>query len=382
MSNVIRCETLIDGVSDSPMRDAWVVVEAGTITEVASSQPDGVDVLFDLKGLTVLPGYIDCHDHLSLDVGDEVAQAQESTAWIALRGAAYAKEILEAGITTLRSASEHDRLDLIWKRVFDDGFLPGPRIVGAGNCICRTGGHGWYDGVEADGPWAIRKAVREEVKHNVDFIKVMITGGFATPNSDPRMAEYTREEIAAIVDEAHRLGRKIAVHAYGGPAIDDAIEAGIDSIEHGVYLTPEQLQKMAEKDIFLVISYSILCAIDAPDVPDFFQVKARTARKNLDSVIATAIQYGVPLAVGGDCNHAQPALELQGLIKNGYTEMQAIKALTSEAARLLGREELGKIRRGAKADLVAVAGDPLSNIEDISNVRLVLKGGEVMYNRL
>jgi len=383
MPKSIRCKTLIDGQNDSPIRDVWITIDEESILSVGTQKPEDTEIAFDLGDFTVLPGYIDCHDHLSLDPGDEIAQAQEPIPWLALRGAARGRQIIEAGITTLRSAGEHARLDVDWKRVFDSGMLPGPRLIRSGVWICRTGGHGWWDSIEADGPWEIRKAVREEVKHNADWIKIMITGGMSTPNSDPNMSDYMEEEVIAAVDEAHRLGRKIATHAHGGIGCDYAIDAGIDSIEHGAYLTRDQLRKMAEKGTFLVVTYGIADhAAYAPGHPEWSQTKTRKAMDSLNAMIAAAIEEGVSIAVGADGLHGQPAIEAAALVKNGYSEFQAIKALTAEGARLLGRDDLGKVIPGAAADLVAVDGDPLADISALANVKLVIKAGKVIHNTL
>jgi imidazolonepropionase-like amidohydrolase len=188
---------------------------------------------------------------LGLDLGDEHAQALEHDFRNVLRGVRNARRVLSAGITTLRSVGEKKHLEAHLRDAISEGWIPGPRMVICGQFIMRTGGHCWYLGVEADGPDGLRQAVREQIKNGADFIKLMVTGGSSTPGSIPTQSDYTDEEIQAAIEEAHRLGRPVAAHIGGGSGAKAAIEAGIDSIEHGVYLTDEDLSKMADKGIVL-----------------------------------------------------------------------------------------------------------------------------------
>ncbi|HBG74808.1 MAG: hypothetical protein A2X25_07035 [Chloroflexi bacterium GWB2_49_20] len=381
MSQNILCGTLIDGENEEPFKGVWLTISDGLIKSISDSKPVGSEEFLDLSRFTILPGFIDCHDHVCLDPGDEFAQAQEPLGWLAVRGAARVRTIIEAGVTTLRNAGEHERLDLSLKRAIEAGMIPGPRLLTAGIWICRTGGHGWYDEIEADGPWEIRKAIREEVKHGADWIKIMVTGGISTPNSDANMSDFTREEIFVAVDEAHRLGKKISAHAHGGPGVDSLIEAGVDSIEHGFYLTQSQLHEMAKKGIYLCSTYGIIAAIiDEPSSPDFSREGCIKVAKIIHQMLIKAIQENVPIVVGTDGNHGKMAVELEALIKSGYSHSQAIKALTSQAARFLGLEsQTGSIKKGFKADLVIIDGDPLSDIYAIENIKLVMKDGNIIF---
>ena len=215
----------------------------------------------------------------------------------------------------------------------------------SGIWICRTGGHGWIDEIEADGPWEIRKAIRNEVKRGIDWIKIMVTGGISTPNSDAMMSDFTEEEIITAVNEAHRLGKKIAAHAHGGSGVDILIHVGVDSIEHGFYLTQSQLHEMAQKRIYLCSTYGIIDAIiNEPTSPDYSRQGCIQVAKTIYQMLSNAIRENVPIVVGTDGNHGKMAVELDALIKSGYTHTQAIKALTSEAARFLGLDkQIGSI---------------------------------------
>ena len=381
MSQTLLCGTLIDGERDEPYHGVWLTIANGLIVSISDREPIERNEFLDLNRYTVLPGFIDCHDHVCLDPGDEIAQAQEPQGWLAVRGAARARTIVEAGVTTLRNAGEHERLDLSLKRAIETGMIPGPRLLTAGIWICRTGGHGWVDEIEADGPWEIRKAIRNEVKYGADWIKIMVTGGISTPNSDARMSDFTEEEIFAAVDEAHRLGKKIAAHAHGGAGVNSLIEAGVDSIEHGFYLTESQLHEMAKRGIYLCSTYGIIDAIiNEPTSPDYSREGCIRVEKTIFQMLTKAIQENVLIVVGTDGNHGKMAVELDALIKSGYSHSQAIKALTSEAAEFLGmNEQIGSIKKGLKADLVAIDGDPLGDIYAIENIKLVMKNGNIIF---
>ncbi len=381
MTQTILCGTLFDGENEEPLKGAWLSIEKGVIASVLDRKPARSADFLDLSRYTVLPGFIDCHDHVCLDPGDEIAQAKESSPWLALRGAARLKTIVEAGVTTLRNAGEHERLDLVLKRAVETGLIPGPRLLTAGMWICRTGGHGWFDEKEADGPWEIRKAIRDEVKHGADWIKIMVTGGISTEHSDATMSDFSREEIFVAVEEAHRLGKKIAAHAHGGGGVDGLIEAGVDSLEHGFYLTRPQLHEMAKKGIPLCSTYGIIAAIiQEPTSPEFSRQNCLKVARVIHKMLSNAIQENVSIVVGTDGNHGKMAVELEALIRAGYSHVQALKALTSVAARFLGlQDQLGMLKKGLKADLVVVDGDPFKNINAIENIKMVFKDGQAVF---
>jgi imidazolonepropionase-like amidohydrolase len=383
MSHTILCGMLFDGEHDEPFKKVWITINNSLIESISNTQPAEKADILDLSQYTVLPGFIDCHDHVCLDPGDEIVQAQEPSAWLSIKGAARVKTIVEAGVTTLRNAGEHERIDLSLKRAIDTGMIPGPRLLTAGIWICRTGGHGWFDEIEADGPWEIRKAIREEVKHGVDWIKIMVTGGISTPNSDPLISDFTEEEIFAAVDEAHRLGKKIAAHAHGGPGVDYLIEAGVDSIEHGFYITEFQLREMAKKGIYLCSTYGIIDAIiNEPTSPDFSRNGCIKVQAIIFQMLNKAIRENVPIVVGTDGNHGKMAVELDALIKSGYSHSQALKALTSKAAKLLRMsDQVGAIKVGLKADFVVIDGNPLKDIYEIENIKMVIKDGKIIFKK-
>ncbi len=381
MRQTLLCGNLFDGEQDALQNDSWLTIENGRIEMVSSVKPGDASDFLDLSRYTVLPGFIDCHDHICLDPGDEIEQASEPLAWLAIRGAARARKIAESGVTTLRNAGEHERIDLSVKRAIDAGMIPGPRLLTAGIWICRTGGHGWFDEIQADGPWEIRKAIREEAKHGVDWIKIMVTGGITTPNTDPLISDFTNDEIVAAVDETHRLGKRIAAHAHGGPGVDYLIEAGVDSIEHGFYMDASQLKEMAKKRIYLCSTCGIIDAIiNEPTSPEFSRQGSIKVREVISRMLTNAIRENVPIVVGTDGNHGKMAIELDALIKAGYTNSKALKALTSVAAAFLGMsDQVGSIKKGLSADLVVIDGDPMTDIFAIEKIKAVIYKGNFIY---
>jgi imidazolonepropionase-like amidohydrolase len=342
--------------------------------------PAGADVV-DWRDYAVIPGLVDCHDHLGLETGDEHAQALEHDFTNVLRGVYNARRLLASGITTLRSVGEKNYMDVYWRDAINTGWMQGPRLVICGKFIMRTGGHAWYLGREADGPEQIRTAVREQIKQGADAIKIMITGGSSTPGSVPTIADYTDEEIAAAVEEAHRFGRKIAAHVHGGDGARVAINAGIDSIEHGVYLTEEDLALMAKRGTFLCQTYGVYtAAATSEETPAFMRENCSRAAKLYLSTLASARKHGVKVVFGGDTHHAKPVTEFKALIEAGFTPLEALRAGTINAAELLGlKGRIGAVVSGGFADLVALKKNPLDYPEALGEVVAVMKEG-IVYN--
>jgi len=272
---LIKCGTLIDGSGARPVTGGAILVEGTTIAAVGSADqikapPDAPVV--DLSAYTVIPGMIDCHDHLQFDTGDEEAMSREPLGWLMMRAAKNARKLLRAGITTMRDVGAKGFGDVEIKRAIEAGLVPGPRLLVSGHFVVRTGGHAWYLGEQADGPDGVRAAVRRQVRGGADLVKFMITGGIATRGMDPVGATYGREEIWAAVDEAHREGKKAAAHGYGGPAVLHAVEAGLDSLEHAAMCSTAELEAMANKGTYLVCTYGVMEHVVAtPGIPEFFR---------------------------------------------------------------------------------------------------------------
>jgi len=381
MNGLILTRQLIDGTGRGPVADAALLVKAGRIAavgptvELASAQEP---ILFDLRHLTVLPGLIDSHDHLTFDLGDIEVQCRQPDAWLIIVALRNARRLLRAGITTLRDLGEKNNLGALVRRAIEAGEAVGPRLVLAGQPITKTGGHFWFMGREADGADEVRKAVREQIKAGADLIKIMVTGGISTRGGGPSAAGLSDAEIHMAVGEAHAAGLKIAAHAYGGSAATCAIEAGVDSIEHGAYLTDRDLERMAAQGTYLVPTTGVIQAIaEAPSgsLPDWMVVRGQEAVSRHMRVLKTARALGVPVAAGTDDRHGQLVDELHTMRAAGYTSLEAIGAATRAGAELAGAHTVGTLEPGKWADLIGVSGDPLADLAALEQVAFVAKGG-------
>ena len=375
---------------------ATVLVQDEKIWKIAQSGmniPKGAQKI-PLDGQTLLPGFIDCHIHICLDGSpDPVAvNLSESPTITTLKAAGSARRMLMAGITTVRDMGGTGGIDFGLKQAIATGLIPGPRMLISGRLICMTGGHGWQVGLEANGPDEVRKAAREQIKAGVDVVKLMATGGVMTPAVEPGSEQFTEEELRAGVEEAHKAGKKTATHAMGTRGIQNALRAGIDSIEHGVYLNEETVAMMIERNIPFIPTISALYNIESKGVeagiPAFAVQKTLKVKPFHLESIRMAREAGVAIAAGTDAGtpfnlHGDNLREIKLLADyGGFSPMGAIEAGTRTAARVLGLEkELGTVEAGKIADLVMVKGNPLDNIDVLLNpesINLVMQGGKIV----
>jgi imidazolonepropionase-like amidohydrolase len=392
VATAYKAALVIDGVSEQPVEDGVVVIEDESIASVgsASNLLPGADVV-DLGDVTLLPGLIDVHVHLVWNASAEPHElvAREGRALTALRCAHSAALHLRAGVTTVRDTGATDALSVDVARAVELGVLPGPRVVAAGRVVAMTGGHAWFLGREADGPDAVRHAVRDELKGGASCIKFMTSGGVYGHAEEPGAPQLTVEEMRAGVEEAHKAGRKVAAHAYSVEAISNALEAGVDSIEHGSFLDAKTAERMREEGVYLVPTISVYAAMYAkgPELgaPEYIQRKTPEVLDASREAFRLGLEVGVPIAAGTDCGapghpHGSLPEELKLMVEAGATPMQALRFGTAAAAELLGiDEELGTLEPGKKADLVAVTGNPLQDIDALREVRLVLRGGAKVW---
>jgi imidazolonepropionase-like amidohydrolase len=381
------------------LEHATVVVDGEKIVKVAKGDvplPRGARKV-PLDGRTLLPGFIDCHVHLCMDGSPDPLRGSlsDSATIVALKAADSARRTLMAGVTSVRDMGGIHGIDLDLKRAINSGMIPGPRMLVSGRLICMTGGHGWQLGLEADGVEGVRKAARGQIKAGADIIKLMATGGVMTPGVEPGSEQFTEAELRAGVEEAHKAGKKTATHAMGTNGILNALRAGIDSIEHGVYLNEECIDLMLEQDVAFVPTVSALHNILSNGVkagiPAFAVEKTLKVQPfHLESV-RLAREAGVLVAMGTDAGtpfnmHGGNLGEVRLLAESGFSPMQAIEAGTRIAARVLGVEkELGTIEEGKLADLVMVEGNPLDGVNllaEESGVRLVMVGGKLAKSDL
>ena len=344
-----------------------------------------------MDGQVLLPGFIDSHIHICLDSSPDpmTSALTESPTMTTLKAAKAARQTLLAGITSVRDMGGKDGIDLELKQAINLGLIPGPRMQASGKLICMSGGHGWQVGLEANGVDAVRKAAREQIKAGVDIVKLMATGGVLTPDVEPGSEQLTEAELKAGVEEAHKAGRKTATHAMGTKGIINALRAGIDSIEHGVYLDEEAVSLMVEKNVPLIPTLSALFnilnkGIEA-GIPAFAVEKTLKVKPFHLESIRMAREAGVSIAMGTDAGtpfniHGDNLRELKLLVDCGFSPMDAIEAGTRIAAQVLGMEnQLGTIEEGKLADLVLIEGNPLEDIEILLKrelIRLVIKGGK------
>lgn len=388
-----RADRLIDGVSDGMVEDAAVLVEDGRIASIGPAGELSGDVeTVDLGDATLLPGLIDAHVHLVWSASAEPHSLVESEprTVTALRCAANMRKHLEAGVTTVRDVGSTDGMAIDIAQAVQLGVLPGPRVVAAGRAIAMTGGHGWFLGQEADGPDAVRSAVRQEIKNGATCIKFMASGGVYGHAEEPGSSQLTIEEMRAGVEEAHKAGKKVAAHAYSAEAINNALEAGVDSIEHGSFIDWETAEKMRDQGSYLVPTMSVYAAMDEQGqelgAPEYIQRKTKEVVAATQEALQTAMEAGVKIVAGTDCGapghpHGTLPMELRLMVEAGATPLQAIQSGTSAAAELLGLEaETGSLEAGKSADIIAVGGNPLEDIADLGKVELVVLKGEVVHS--
>jgi len=375
------------------LENATVIVEGERIAKVTAGNgmvPRETHKI-SMGGRMLCPGFIDCHVHFCSDASaNPVAnRLSESAAMTALKAAQFARQTIMAGITTVRDMGGKELIDLTVRDAIRSGLILGPRMQASGRYICMTGGMGWQTGREADGPDEVRKAAREQIKAGADLVKFMATGGVMTPGVEPGNEQFTVEELSAGIQEAHKVGRKAAAHAQGTQGVLNALAAGIDSIEHGVFLNEEAISLMVKKEVPLIPTLSAVFHIDrkgiSAGIPAFAVEKvARIKPSHLKSV-KMARDAGVCIAMGTDAGtpfntHGGNLEELNQLVNIGYSPMQALQAATGIAAKVLGFEkQLGTIEEGKLADLVVIQGNPLDDISLLlkaESICLVMKAGK------
>ncbi len=373
---------------------ASVMVEGERIAGVwegRSSFPKGAHRV-DISGCTLLPGLIDAHVHFCLDGSPDPMGVLERTpdALLALRMAKHARKTLLSGVTSVRDMGGKNGVDLVVRDAIRAGIIPGPRMMASGKPIVMTGGHGWQMAREADGPHEVRKAAREQIKAGADLVKLMATGGVMTPGVEPGSAQLTEEELRAAVEEAHKAGRRTATHAQGAEGIMNALRAGIDSIEHGIFLTEEAVALMLERKVPLIPTISALNCIEQNGVeagiPAYAVEKTKRVKSDFLQSLKMAREAGVRVAMGTDAGtpfnlHGENSRELELMVElGGFSPGQAIEAATQVGAQVLGLEkDLGTIEEGKLADLVVVRGNPLEELGLLRNrqkILWILKGGK------
>jgi imidazolonepropionase-like amidohydrolase len=397
---------LLDGTGAPPPAEPYaLLIDGPKIVAVAPARelrcPEGARAL-DATGMTVLPGLIDCHDHLANLEGGMQARAAITPTLAIFKTAQVFHDTLLGGCTSVRDASG---VDLGMKQAVEQGLIPGVVI------LSQLGGHNDHtepcgvdstfpklqtipDGI-CDGPDACRRKVREVVRAGADWIKIATTGGVGTPIGGPLLRQFSPEELAAIVDAAHAAGKPVMSHAYGGEGVKICLDAGVDSIEHGAALDDALIEQMARRGTWLVPTFTVLRKVVAIDeaspgaLPAYMAPKARWLIERQRESFPKALAAGVKIAMGTDAGgfgHGRNAAELAHMVEAGMTPMQAIVAATRMGAQCMGLgDEVGVLREGMLADLLVLDGDPLADVrllEDRARLRLILKDGTVIKDSL
>ncbi len=402
----VRAGRLFDGKSDHLVTNQVVLIDGNRISQVGSRDrvqiPVGAQVI-DLSSATVLPGLIDTHTHMLLHMGDEKHPyrdqfMKESWQFRTIYGVINAKKDLDAGFTTARDLGSDGAMysDVDLRNAINDGLVPGPRMQVATRSVVSTTGAFIIEGYSpqltvptaaqtVDSPDAARQAVREQIKYGADVIKIFGTRRFFfTPDGKLVVVPtLTLEECKAVVNEAHRQFLKVACHAYGGEGMHNCIDAGVDSIEHGMELDDGAIQKMLQKGIFYVPTLDVY---NTPTQESNIEDPTSQRGRLQEASFRRALARGVRIAFGTDVGplpHGENAAEFKYLVKFGMKPVDAIRAATSVAAELMGwQDRVGSVEKGMFADLVAVQGDPLIDITELGRVKFVMKDGQVFRNDL
>src|SRR3984957_14036014 len=407
MTIALKAARIFDGKSARIESGGVILIEG---EEIAACGPDlqipASAERIDLGDATLCPGFIDAHTHLTVGVKSYqeffIDRFRQHVAEKAYQAAVHARVTLEGGFTTVRDVGclyPDSFIDVSLRNAIAKGLLPGPRMLVAINLIGATGGHSdrnaglhfratgresdYTDGI-ADSPADLRKAVRFNVKYGADVIKFCASGGVMSLADEVDTPQLTLDEMTAVVDEAHRLRKRVAVHCHGDSAARDAIEAGVDSIEHGTFLRDETLEAMKASGVCLVptllVQHQLGRGLDR--LPPELAVKARQAVEAAPGMVRRALEIGVKIGLGTDsgvCRHGINAREMTLLVKAGMSPLAALKSATSVNAELLGLDhEIGSLEAGKQADVIAVTGDPGEDISVTEKVLLVMKGGKVV----
>jgi imidazolonepropionase-like amidohydrolase len=406
----VKAARIFDGQSNALLQNGVVVVEGDKIVDAGSNLPIPSSArVIDLGDATLCPGFMDAHTHLTDDFSGNynerrLREIDLNVSEQAIRATLFARATVEAGFTTVRDlgsrfVASHEFVDVALRNSINKGLIVGPRMLVATKGIGATGGHfdptngfrdflfgrepDYTDGI-ANGPDEIRKTVRFEVKNGADVIKAAVSGGVLSLTDEVDTPQFTPAEIAALVDESHRLRKKVAVHCHGDQVAREAIEAGVDSIEHGSFIKPETLAMMKKKGTFLtptlMASEWIMGKID--NYPPALQAKAKAATAARSDMFRNAVKMGLRISFGTDAAvypHGQNAKEFKLMVDLGMQPIDALKSATANDAELLGiSQKVGTLEKGKLADVIAVPGDPTVDITATERVSFVMKEGKII----
>ena len=406
----LKAARLFDGKSNALVQNGVVIVQGDKIVDAGSNLPipSGAQVI-DLGDATLSPGFMDAHTHLTADFSGNynerrLRELDLNVSEQAINATAFARATVKAGFTTVRDlgsrfVASREFVDVALRNSINKGVIVGPRMLVATKGIGATGGHfdptsgfrdflfgrepDYTDGI-ANGPDEIRKAVRFEVKNGADVIKAAVSGGVLSLADEVDTPQLTRGEMAALVDESHRLRKKVAVHCHGDQAAREAIDAGVDSIEHGSFMKPETVTMMKKKGTFLtptlMASEWIMGKLD--NYPPALQAKAKAATAARSEMFRNAVKMGIKISFGTDAAvypHGQNAKEFKLMVDLGMAPIDALKSATANDADLLGiTQKVGTLEKGKLADVIAMPGDPTTDITVTERVSFVMREGKII----
>jgi len=408
----LKAARLFDGKSNALVQNGVVIVQGDKIVDAGSNLPipSGAQVI-DLGDATLSPGFMDAHTHLTADFSGNynerrLRELDLNVSEQAINATAFARATVKAGFTTVRDlgsrfVASREFVDVALRNSINKGVIVGPRMLVATKGIGATGGHfdptsgfrdflfgrepDYTDGI-ANGPDEIRKAVRFEVKNGADVIKAAVSGGVLSLADEVDTPQLTRGEMAALVDESHRLRKKVAVHCHGDQAAREAIDAGVDSIEHGSFMKPETVTMMKKKGTFLtptlMASEWIMGKLD--NYPPALQAKAKAATAARSEMFRNAVKMGIKISFGTDAAvypHGQNAKEFKLMVDLGMAPIDALKSATANDADLLGiTQKVGTLEKGKLADVIAMPGDPTTDITVTERVSFVMREGKIIQH--
>lgn len=383
---VIHAKIMIDGISDTPKKDQLITIEDDKITSIEDYHKTEDEVI---EVNTITPGFFNCHVHILYPVGFD-SKKEFSLIEKIFYAQKHCKEYLQSGVTFIRVVGTEENYDLQIKEAIENHVIEGPHMYCAGKMICMTGGHGWQEGIEADGKDACLKVVRTQLKAGVDLIKMMATGGVMTKGVEPGNAQFNIDEMKIMVEEAHKAGRKTATHAQGLQGIKNALYAGVDPIEHGCFLDDECLELMKQQNTFLVPTLCApQCIIDKGvenGVAKYAVDKTLKVKDAHVESVKKAYDKDIQIALGTDAGtpfnyHSNTAYEMELLSKLNIPNMDILKIATINSAKCVGVEkDYGSIEVGKQADLVCLNENPLENISNVRKINRVIQSGKIVVD--
>ncbi len=402
MLKAIKAGMLIDGTGQTPDENMLIMIEDNIIKSIKKYNDEDIPenaVFFNLEDKTVLPGLIDSHVHLALngETSFDTLMLKELIPYQAIRATEYARRDLYGGFTTIRAVGDKGFIDVALRQAIEKGYIVGPRVIASGHMLSITGGRDNYPPeisyadnlwAECDGPDGVAKAARLQLKYDVDWIKLGVTGAVTAGGGLPGAQQFTEEEIRSAVKCAEMYGKKVSGHAHSAEGVKAALRAGVDSIEHGLLIDEESLHMFVEKGAYWVPTFipihNILKHGVENGIPESMVNRTIDVSENHKDKFKKALELGVKIVMGTDSGmpftyHGENAVEIELMVENGMSEMNAILSATSTASEMLGlSDKIGKIKEGMLADIIAVEGDPLKNINVLKDVKFVMKDGSII----